>query len=152
LKRLAYFATASFCVLAIASASAWLVWRYEIQRLMAADSIENEIGLSLPSGTRIAAVQADIFSLADGDNYDWLIESEASLLPWASENMSPERGGWEHIDKLSELGEFRGKIPPGARFGGVWRGVVAGRDGQEETSYFYLAQDGRMGILSTFRP
>jgi len=152
LKRLAYLAAASFCVVVIASASAWLAWRSEIQRLMAAETIEDEIGLSLPSGTRIAAAQADIFSLADGDNYDWLIESEASLLPWASENMSPERGGWEHIDKLSELGEFRGKIPPEARFGGVWRGVAPGRDGREKTSYLYLAQDGRMGILSTFRP
>jgi hypothetical protein len=151
LKRLAYFAAAGLCVVALASASAWLVWRSEIERLMAADSIENEIGLSLPSGARIAAVRADMFSLADGDNYGWLIESEASLLPWVSENMTREPG-WEHVSRLSELGDFGGKIPPDVQFGGAWRGVAAGRDGRAETSYFYLAQDGNVGILSTFRP
>jgi hypothetical protein len=119
---------------------------------MSTDSVNDEIGLSLPSGARISAAQADIFSLADGNNYEWLIESEGSLLPWASEHMAPERGGWEHISKLSELSEFRGKIPPAAEFGGVWRGIGSGRDGREETSYLYLAQDGRVGILSTFRP
>ena len=152
LKRLAYFGVGSLCVVAIASAGAWLVWRYETDRLMVTESIEREVGLSLPSGVRIAAARAHVFSLADGDNYEWLVESEVSLLPWARANMTPERGGWEHIDRLSELGHFGGKISPEVKFGGVWRGVAARRDGREETSYLYLAQDGRVGILSTFRP
>ena len=152
MKRLAYFTAATLGVVAIAGVSMWLVWRSEIERLMTADSIENETGLSLPSGARIAAAHADIFSLADGANYEWLIESEESLLPWASESMVAERGGWEHINRLSELGDFRDDIPPEVRFGGVWRGVAAHRNGREETSYLYLAQDGRVGILATFRP
>src|SRR5262245_1540009 len=105
---------------------------------MAADSVKDETGLSLPSGTRISAAQAQIFSLDDGNNYQWLIESEVSLLPWANETMAPERGGWEHIHKLAELGDFRGKVSPAAEFGGVWRSVATSRDGREETAYLYL--------------
>ena len=152
MKLIAYIAAVGLCVVAVASASGWLVWRAEIERLMAADSVQVETGLSLPSGVRITAAQAHLFSLADGENYDWLIESETSLLPWASANMSPERGGWEQINNLSEFGHFPGRIPSEAKFGGVWRGVATGREGREETSYLYLAQNGRVGILSTFRP
>jgi hypothetical protein len=151
LKLIAYVAAAGLGVAAVAAASGWLIWRSQIERLMALDTVEVETGLSLPSGARITAAQAHIFSLADGDNYDWLIESETSMVPWAAEHMSPERGGWEHIRSLSEFGEFSDKIPSEAKFGSVWRGVVT-VTGREETSYLYLAQDGTVGILSTFRP
>lgn len=152
MKSLKYLTVASLCVALVCIGALWLVWRFEIDRLMAADSVEAETGLILPPGARITSTQAEMFSLAGGDNYQWLIQSESSLLPWVVENMAPESGGWEKIKELSEFGYFRGKIPTEARFGGLWRGVVAGRDGRELTSYLYLAQDGSVGILTTFRP
>src|SRR5262245_34978247 len=106
---------------------------------MAVDSVQVETGLSLPLGARITAARAHIFSLADGDNYDWLIESETSLVPWAAEHMSPEPDGWEHVRNLSELGEFSDGIPSETKLGSVWRGAVTVA-GREETSYLYLAQ------------
>jgi len=133
-------------------AAGWFSWRSDLKRLKAPESVTEETGLRLPSDARITATRADIFSLADGENYDWLIRSDTSLLPWATTNMSVERGGWEHIHQLAELREFKDEIPPTTKFGGVWKGVRRSSRGREETSYLYLAEDGRIGILSTFRP
>jgi hypothetical protein len=130
---------------------AWLSWRLELRRLRSPESVVKETGLRLPERARITATRAHIFSLADGDNYEWLIQSDTSLLPWARTNMRVETGGWEHIRQMSELG-FPEEMPRDARFGGVWRANQRDSRGREETSYLYLAEDGRVGILSTFRP
>jgi len=130
---------------------AWLSWRLEVRRLRSPQSVVDETGLRLPVRARITATRAHLFSLADGDNYEWLIQSDTSLLPWATANMRFETGGWEHIRQLAELG-FPEEMPRDAKFGGVWRSYHRTSRGREETSYLYLADDGRVGILSTFRP
>ena len=130
---------------------AWLSWHFEMSRLRSPESVIEETGLRLPEHARIAATRAHLFSLADGDNYEWLLQSDSSLLPWATTNMRAETGGWEQIQQMTELG-FTEEIPPNARFGGVWRATQRTSRGREETSYLYLADDGRVAILGTFRP
>lgn len=129
----------------------WFSWRLELKRLKAPESITEETGLRLPSDARITATSAHLFSFVDGDNYEWLIQSTTSLTSWAAANMRVETGGWEHIRLMSELG-FSEVIPGDAKFSQVWRGVGRTSRGQEETSYLYLADDGKVGILTTFRP
>jgi hypothetical protein len=52
---------------------------------------------------------------------------------------------------MSELG-FPEEMPRDAKFAGVWRANDRRSRGREETSYLYLADDGRVAILATFRP
>jgi hypothetical protein len=113
--------------------------------------VVEETGLQLPGHARITATRVHLFSPTDGDNYEWLIQSDTSLLPWATANMQPETGGWEHIRQMSELG-FPEEMPRDAKFAGVWRAYGRSSRGREETSYLYLADDGRVAILGTFRP
>jgi len=132
-------------------AGAWLFWRFELRRLRSPESVVHETGLRLPDHARITATRAHLFSLVDANNFDWLVLSDISLLPWATANMQAETGGWAHIRQLSELG-FPEEMPRDSQFGGVWRESRRSRGGREETAYLYLAADGRVGILSTFRP
>ncbi len=129
----------------------WLSWRLDLRRLRSPQSVVEETGLQWPEHARITATRAYLFSLADGDNHEWLIQSDTSLLPWATTNMETETGGWEQVRQLSELG-FAEEMPRNARFGGVWRAHRRTSRGREEESYLYLAADGRVGILATFRP
>jgi hypothetical protein len=152
MKRGGQLVTIVIGTFAIAIASLWFISRWKDEQLMSAERIQDEIGLRLPPSVRILAAHSDTWSLVDGDNYDWLIESNISLVPWASQIMRPETGGWDHIRSLSELGPFEGKIPPDTKFGGVWRGAVSTPDGREETSYLFASEDGKLAILSTFRP
>ena len=131
--------------------AAWVSWRLEIRRLRSPQSVVEETGLRLPEHARITATRATLFSLADGANCEWLIQSETSLLPWAKAHMRPEMGGWEHIQQMSELG-FPTEMPVNAKFSGIWRADQLTNQGEEETSYLHLAEDGKVGILSTFRP
>src|SRR3954468_4072965 len=80
----------------------WLSWRLKLRMLRSPESVVEETGLRLPEHARITATRADLFSLVDGKNYEWLIQSDASLLPWATTNMRVETGGWEHIRQMSE--------------------------------------------------
>ena len=153
MKRALLFGSIALVLIALVIATAgWIVWRSELKRLKVPQSVTDETGLRLPSDARITATRADLFSLADRDNYAWLIESDSSLLPWVSTNMSIEHGGWEHIRYLAELGDFKNKIPSNVKFGGVWKSVRQDSRGREQTSYLDLADDGRIGILRTFRP
>ena len=129
----------------------WLSWRLDLRRLRSPQSVVDETGLQLPEHARITATRAHLFSLADGDNYEWLIQSDSSLLPWASTNMRVETGGWEQVRQLSEFG-FAEEMPRDTKFGGVWRAHRRTSRGREDESYLYLAADGRVGILATFRP
>src|SRR5687768_11713279 len=137
------FAT-GLAIVVIGGASLWLVSRANHEQLLSSQRVRDEIGLVLPVGARITAADSDTWSLVDGDNYEWLIESDTSILPWAKQNMRPETGGWEHIRNLSQLGPFEEKIPSNQKFGGVWRGVGSNRDGGEETSYLYISGDGKV--------
>ena len=152
MKRALAFGSLVFVTIAApVLAAAWLSWRSELRRLRLPGSITKETGLRLPSQAHITATRAHIFSLADGNNYEWLIEADSSLSSWANTNMSVERGGWEHIRLMSELG-FSEEMPKEARFGSVWQARRRTTDGREETTYLYLSEDGRVGILTTFRP
>ena len=131
--------------------AAWVSWRLESRRWRSPQSVVEETGLRFPEHARITATQATLFSLSDGENYSWLIQSDNSLLPWAEAHMRPEMGGWEHIRQMSELG-FPKEMPPNAKFSGVWRADQLTNQGREETSYLHLAEGGKVGILSTFRP
>ena len=147
--RIGILASGVFLFLVVGGA--WLSWRLDLRRLRSPQSVIDETGLHLPESARITATRAHLFSLADGDNYEWLIQSDTSLLPWATTNMRVETGGWEHARQLSELG-FLEEMPRDAKFGGVWRAYQCTSRGRQETSYLYLAEDGRVGILETFRP
>lgn len=129
----------------------WLSWRSELQRLRSTKSVLEETGLRLPEHARITATRAHLFSLADGDNYEWLIECESNLLQWAAVEMKPEPDGWERARYLAEFG-FSDEMPSGVKFGGVWRTHRRTERGHDEESYLYLADDGKVGILVTFRP
>lgn len=153
MKRAVLFASIAILLVGLAVlAGGWFLWRSEIKRLKAPESVTKETGLHLPAHTRITATQAHIFSLADGNNYEWLIESDNSLLPWVTTNMSIERGGWEHVRSLAEICDFKNEVVQHAKLGGVWKGVWRNSRGREETSYLYLAEDGKVGVLATFRP
>jgi hypothetical protein len=153
MKQAIVFVTLAVLVVALAVVAAgWFSWRWELNRLKTPDSLTQETGLLLPSDARITGTRAHLFSLVDGNNYEWLIQSDTSLLPWVATNMSVERGGWEHIRSLAELGDFKNQAFTNAKFGGVWKGIQKNNRGHRETSYLYLAEDGRVGILSTFRP
>jgi hypothetical protein len=130
---------------------AWLSWRFELRRLRAPESVVQETGLRLPEHTRITATRAHLFSLADGENYEWLVQSDTSLLPWVKTNMKVETGGWERVRLLSELG-FSEEMPRDTRFGGVWKAYRRTSRGLDEESYLSLSEDGKVGILETFRP
>lgn len=129
----------------------WVSWRLDLRRLRSPQSVVDETGLHLPDDARITAARTHLFSLADGENYEWLIQSDTSLLPWATTKMRPEAGGWENIRLMSELG-FAEEMPSAAKFAGAWRAYERNSRGLEETSYLYLADDGRVAILATFRP
>jgi hypothetical protein len=152
MKRVALFSSLALLLVGLAvTAAGWFSWRSELKRLKTPESIIEETGLRLPSDSRITAARAHRFSLVDGHNCEWLIQADTSLLPWATANMRIETGGWEHIRQLSELG-FPEEMPLNAKFGGVWRADLRTSRGREETSYLYLADDGRVAILATFRP
>ena len=78
-------------------AGAWLSLRLDLRRLRSPQSVIDETGLRFPESARITATRAHLFSRADGDNYEWLIQSDTSLVPWATTNMRVETGGWEHV-------------------------------------------------------
>jgi hypothetical protein len=153
MKRAVLFGAIAILLLGLTVvAVGWFGWRSEIKRLKNPESVTKETGLQLPSHARITATQAHIFSLADGANYEWLIKSDSSLLSWVTTNMSVERDGWEHVRSLAEICDFKDELLQQAKFGGVWKGVRQSSRGREETSYLYLAADGKVGVLTTFRP
>jgi hypothetical protein len=114
--------------------------------------VYNETGLRLPVEVRIVSTRSHLFSLVDGVNYEWLIQSDQPLATWAASHMSLESGGWEDVRSLAEFGGFKDEIAQTAALGAVWRSLQKSGGGDMETSYLYLSQDGRVGVLQTFRP
>jgi hypothetical protein len=133
-------------------ASCWVMWRIDIRRLKDPEIVFQETGLRLPASAQIKVTKSHLFSLADGKNHEWLIQSDISLLPWVAMNMSVERGGWEQIHYLSEISDLKEEILRNTKFGAVWKETRRSRSGQQETSYLFLSDDARIGVLSTFRP
>jgi len=152
MKRTLFFTSIALSLVALAIVGGgWITWRSEVRRLKAPESVADETGLSLPSTARITATKAHLFSLADGNNYEWLLQSDSSLEPWAARNMSAEGSGWEHVRQMSEFG-FEDEIARDVKFGRAWRGFRRSSKGRDETSYLFLSRDGRLGVLHTFRP
>lgn len=110
-----------------------------------------ETGLTLPEGTKIVATSAHTFSLADGDNYEWLVESEIPLTQWIqSTSMQREDGdgvSWANAKSFGEIADIARSEDRGLELDSVWRSV---RDG--ETAYLYVASGRRVALLATFRP
>ncbi len=88
--------------------------------------IEKEIGYLFPEGITIVDTSASIFSLVDGKNYKWLIQSESSLIDWVN---SIGKNEYDH----------------------TWR-VVVDLNGRTETSYITIKNNGHLAEIETFRP
>lgn len=151
MKRSTYIGVSILGAFLLTIVGVWLSWHLELRRLYSPQSVLEETGLVLPEKARITATQAQLFSLSDGDNREWLIQSDTTLLPWAESAMRRETGGWENVRELGELG-LSEKIPNDVMFGAVWRADLTTSRGRIETSYLYLSRDGKVAILSTFRP
>lgn len=110
-----------------------------------------ETGLTLPEGTRIVATASHTLSLADGDNYEWLIESDTPLTQWIqSSSMHREDGdgiSWASVENFGEIADIARKQDRELALDSVWRSLNGG-----ETAYLYLASERRVALLSTFRP
>lgn len=150
-KRSTYIIVSSLAALLLVVGGVWLSWCLELRRLYSPQSVVEETGLNLPEHARVVATGAQLFSLSDGNSCEWLIKSHSTLNPWAESTMQRETDGWEHIRELGELG-FSDEIPGNVMFGEVWRADLTTKRGRVETSYLYLSRDGKVAILSTFRP
>lgn len=45
-------------------------------------AIQEEVGVNLPDRVAVLAMKAELFSSVDEANFQWLISSDSSLLPW----------------------------------------------------------------------
>lgn len=117
--------------------------------------IERETGLTLPEDARILRAKADVWSLADGANDEWLVEMPLSWEEWLKTNMTleaPDGISWKHIRQFSEVAPIADPSSATQALDSVWRSTRRARNGGTETTYFYLAGDKKVGLLQTFRP
>jgi nitroimidazol reductase NimA-like FMN-containing flavoprotein (pyridoxamine 5'-phosphate oxidase superfamily) len=120
--------------------------------------IKSEIGLSLPPGVRIASTSMHRFSLVDGRNYEWLIQSDRDITDWVEANMRLEggpklkSGGWGDITAFGQVSSLAQGEAAQLQLDGVWKSVRQVENGKLETAYLFLAKGGKVGELSTFRP
>ncbi len=110
-----------------------------------------ETGLTLPEGTKIVATAAHAFSLADGDNYEWLVESASPLTPWIQScTMHREDGdgvSWVSVKSFGEIADIARSEDRELALDSVWKSVK-----NNETAYLYVASGRRVALLATFRP
>jgi hypothetical protein len=113
--------------------------------------VTKETGLELPEGTRIVETAAHAFSLADGDNYEWLIESDKPLTHWIqSSDMRREDGdgvSWASVKNFEEVADIARDKDRGIGLDSVWKYEKGGK-----TSYLYVADERRVALLTTFNP
>lgn len=137
-------------------AAPFAINRYAEYRDNSAAAIERETGVTLPAGVEVVETDADLFSLADGQNYDWRLRAPSSLVPWAESlgaREGPGLGGWTHVRTFQEVtSSFRDPRFETLGLHSVWRFVAKTPDGREETSYLYVASDETTAVLGTFRP
>jgi hypothetical protein len=108
-------------------ASPFILTKVVEHLLMDRERFAKEVGYPLPDRSRIIETQAEIWSLADGDNYTWEIESTEPLLPW-----------------IQEVGTLE--------YDQTYRASVTLSDGRQETSYISLGPSGKQARVETFRP
>ena len=116
--------------------------------------VPRETGLALPSGIEVQDAQVQLFSLADGVSYDWLLVGSTSLVPWArsvGRNELQRGAGWERITSFQVICPFRNPAFEQIGLHSVWR-IVSVLPDKEATSYLYIAEDEKTGLLSTFNP
>ena len=94
---------------------------------MSRDRFEREVGYALPNNTKIIDTKAMIWSIADGQNYSWVIKSPEPLLPWIKSNGTLE-------------------------YDQTYRASVNLSDGRAETSYISLGPSDNQATVETFRP
>ena len=144
-KRL--FVAAFLVLIAIITISSFL----DRRDIATHSSVEMETGLILPEGARIVATSSNTFSLADGDNYEWLIQSDMPLTQWIeSSNMVREDGdgiSWASVSNFGEIASISRDEDRRLALDSVWKSVVG-----QETAYLYVASERRVALLTTFRP
>jgi hypothetical protein len=116
--------------------------------------IQRETGLALPSKIEVQDAQVQLFSLADGVNYDWLLSGSTSLVPWArsvGHNEIQHGVAWGQITSFQVICPFRNPAFEQIGLHSVWR-IVNTLPDKEATSYLYIAEDEETGLLSTFNP
>jgi hypothetical protein len=135
-------------------ASPFIIDSWINYRLGSVAAISEKTGVNLPVESVVLKIKYELFSFADGKNYEWLISSSTSLLPWIKnigQREGPGVGGWSHIKTFQEISDF--KDPRFNQLGlhSVWR-IVNSLPDRKETYYLYIASDETTGILATFRP
>ena len=119
-----------FVVLVIATlviASLFVFTKVEERSLMSHDRFFKEAGYALPDNSRIIDTKANIWSIADGNNYSWTIESPDHLLPW--------------IQTIGRL-----------EYDQTYRVSASLPDGRIETTYITLGPGSKQVTIETFRP
>lgn len=112
---------------ALLTVSPFVMTKVEEQSLMRHERFAKEVGYVLPDSSRITNTKAMIWSLADGDNDSWIIESPVSLLPW--------------IQSIGTLEYAR-----------TYRVIATLLDGRTEASYISLGPSDCQAKVETFRP
>lgn len=113
--------------------------------------VTEETGLELPEGIRVVATAANTFSIADGDNYQWLIESEKPLTEWIeSTEMQREDGdgvSWVTVKNFGDVANIARDKDRKMALDSVWKYANG-----DKTAYLYVASGRRIALLTTFNP
>ena len=116
--------------------------------------VQRETGLELPAGVEIEDAQVQLFSLADGVSYDWLLTGSTSLVPWARSvgRDDPKSGAaWKKIKTFQHICPFINTAFKKMSLHSVWR-IVGALPDKKATIFLYIAEDENTGLLSTFNP
>jgi len=116
--------------------------------------VARETGLQLPSGVEVQDARVLLFSLPDKVNYDWLLSGSTSLIPWARSvgRNDPQSGAeWKKIKTFQDISPFRDAAFEQFSLHSVWR-IVGALPEKKITTFLYIAEDEKTGLLSTFNP
>lgn len=116
--------------------------------------VQRETGIELPAGVEIEDAQVQLFSAEGKINHDWLLKGSTSLLPWVRSvggNETSYGAAWEKITTFQQICPFRNPAFEQIGLHSVWR-IISVLPDKEATSYLYIAEDEKTGLLSTFNP
>lgn len=134
--------------------SMFLYSRFEVWAIKNQTRFQREVGYTLPEHVNIPYTEANIFSLADGPNYLWLITSESSLIPWVEQlgwRIGLGQAGWSHVRSFYEVAPYEKNFEQ-LTLDSVWRVFAHSPKGRDETSYIFIAGNHRVALIKTFRP
>jgi hypothetical protein len=116
--------------------------------------VARETGLQLPPGVEIEDAKVQLYSFAGKANYDWLLTGDTSLVPWArsiGRDIPKSSNAWELITTFQQICPFRNAAFEEVSLHSVW--VIAGAlPDKKVTTFLYIAEDEKTGLLSTFSP